>query len=54
MILKTFDQQAILLEPDTLKMNSPLELSQYQIQKWQLVYFNPGTQFRQNINEQKK
>ena len=41
MILKQFDQQTILLIPDEIAMESPsLELSQYKIESWQLIYYN--------------
>ena len=42
MILEDFDQDIINLIPDNLKMDSPLELSQYQIEKWQLIYYDKG------------
>ena len=44
MVLEDFDQDTIHLVPDMLEMESPLELSQYMIEKWQLVYFAPGLQ----------
>ena len=42
MVLKKFDQQTIQLIPDQLTMESPLELSQYEIVSWQLIYYDPG------------
>ena len=49
MILEEFDQDTIKLIPDKLLMESPLELSQYMIQKWQLVYFAQGQKFHEKI-----
>ena len=40
MILEEFDQQTIQLVPDEIFMESPLELSQYQIESWQLLFYN--------------
>ena len=40
MYLKRFDQQTILLLPGDIIMESRLELSQYTIEMWQLVYFD--------------
>ena len=40
MILMDFDQETINLIPDVIEMASPLELSQYMIQRWQLVYYD--------------
>ena len=42
MVLKTFDQETVNLVPDSLLMKSILELSQYRIIKWQLVYYDDG------------
>ena len=42
MILKDFDQETIFLMPDKLKMLSPLELAEYEIENWKLVYYNKG------------
>ena len=42
MILKEFDQQTIQLVPDEIFMESPLELSQYMIESWQLIYYDEG------------
>ena len=41
MVLEKFDQSTINLIPDMLLMESSLELSQYMIEKWQLIYFAP-------------
>ena len=40
MVLQSFDQDIINLIPDDITMASPLDLSQYQIQTWQLVYYD--------------
>ena len=40
MSLKRFDQQTILLLPGDINMESRLELSQYTIEMWRLVYFD--------------
>lgn len=40
MVLKQFDQKTIELNPDSLVMLSPVELSQYFMTDWQLKYFN--------------
>ena len=42
MILDDFDQMTINLVPDALDMKSPLELTQYRIEHWQLVYYDEG------------
>ena len=42
MVLNDFDQQTITLSPDSLIMDSPLELTQYRIVSWQLVYYDEG------------
>ena len=48
MILREFDRDNVNLVPDTLLMESPLELSQYMIEKWQLVFFDEGTILEDN------
>ena len=40
MVLQSFEQDIINLIPDDITMASPLDLSQYQIQTWQLVYYD--------------
>ena len=40
MVLMDFDQETINLIPDVIQMTSPLELSQYMIKSWQLVYYD--------------
>ena len=40
MVLKDFDQQTTFLVPDLLAMKSPLELAEYEITEWKLVYYN--------------
>ena len=42
MVLNDFDRQTITLSPDSLIMDSPLELTQYRIVSWQLVYYDEG------------
>ena len=42
MILKEFDQETIFLVPDKLEMKSPLQLAEYEIESWKLVYFDGG------------
>ena len=42
MILRDFDQETIQLVPDQLVMESPLQLTQYNIQEWQLEYYDEG------------
>ena len=42
MILEDFDQDIINLNPDQLEMASPLELSQYMIENWKLIYYDQG------------
>ena len=42
MVLDDFDQLTINLVPDDLLMKSPLELTQYRIENWQLVYYDEG------------
>ena len=45
MVLKDFDQQTTFLAPDMLAMKSPLELAEYEITDWKLVYYNKGELF---------
>lgn len=42
MYLLNFDQQTTILRPDEIVMESRLELSQYTIENWDLVYFDEG------------
>ena len=42
MILEEFGQQTVELVPDEIFMKSPLELSQYKIENWQLKYYDEG------------
>ena len=42
MILKKFDQNTARLIPNTIKMESELELSTYTIYEWDLVHFEEG------------
>lgn len=45
MVLMDFDQETINLIPNIIEMASPLELSQYMIQRWQLVYYDESNIF---------
>ena len=42
MVLGKFDQDTTKLVPDELKLLSPKELSQYYIEDYQLIYYQPG------------
>ena len=42
MILKDFDQETIFLVPDILEMKSPLQLAEYEIENWKLIYYDEG------------
>ena len=45
MVLERFDQETTKLIPGAMEMMSSTELSQYNIQKWQLNYFYMGMIF---------
>ena len=42
MVLERFDQETTKLIPGEMEMMSTTELSQYNIEKWQLSYFYLG------------
>ena len=47
MVLERFDQETTKLIPGAIEMMSSTELSQYNIQKWQLNYYYMGIIFFQ-------
>ena len=46
MVLMLFDQETVILIPDTIIMESKTELTQYFIKEWSLQFFNIGMYFR--------
>ena len=40
MVLTDFDKETTLLIPSDLRMLSPLELTQYTINDWQLIWYD--------------